>query len=388
MVLGYPLGSNIEKVGFELNRDGVTMTADLIGAYLGLTLAEESKDLTLKNFTNATQRAMFEAHQTNRSTEAARIKHEWQTYPSSINERFHNAATSFAFVLKSSIYMGRTDVLPDSRALALKEFLELTDWALPQSWHVRTQLVQELLNNLVSVIQDGPRVLIDTVERHQGQHFSNGLWGDLHLKMDTGVAKGLGVDAPRRSGPPRDPDAAFWKNIKWTESCTHAERGMGFTCGLWDLLHILSIGTSIPIHRVYGFRSGYLTAPTEVAEIMKRFVGNFFACDVCRWNFLNMYDNCGHDWCNRLNSAMPELSGQDPTQVGRELAIWLWEVHNSVNVRLMREAATAEDRTVTQSEKLASIFPPPELCPNCWEDDTLSSYDKDEVFAFLKRWYW
>eukprot|EP00541_Cyclophora_tenuis_P015941 CAMPEP_0116547792 /NCGR_PEP_ID=MMETSP0397-20121206/3973_1 /TAXON_ID=216820 /ORGANISM="Cyclophora tenuis, Strain ECT3854" /LENGTH=150 /DNA_ID=CAMNT_0004072361 /DNA_START=63 /DNA_END=515 /DNA_ORIENTATION=- len=89
---------------------------------------------------------------------------------------------------------------------------------------------------------------------------------------------------------------------------------------------------------------------------------------------------------------MPELilgkEASEREDAGRELAIWLWEVHNSVNVRLMRESAEAEQRKVTHEETLAAVFPPRELCHACWQDDIMTTYDKDEVFAFLKRTYW
>ena len=55
-----------------------------------------------------------------------------------------------------------------------------------------------------------------------------------------------------------------------------------------------------------------------------------------------MYDNCGHDHCHRLKSeiTMSPADGSDSAfELASELALWLWEVHNSVNARLMKEAA-------------------------------------------------
>ena len=391
LVLGYGRGMDIKQRGFQLNKEGIIMTADIIGGYLGLQLAYEERDATKLNLTSTDQKKEFANYARENAERAVTTKAERQAYKSTINERFHNAATSLAFVLKSGVFVESGDELEDKRAMALQEFMELADWALPQSWHVRTGLVQDVLGDMVSIVEDGPRVVIDLVEKHQSMHVLDGLWGDLHLKGDTSEKLGLGGDAPKSHGPPKDPDAPFWANIKYTEACTHNERGMGFTCGLWDLLHILSIGASVPIHRVYGFRSGYHVAPLQVAEVMKRFISNFFACDVCRWNFVKMYERGGHRLHERLVDTMPELTDKSTdtqTEIGKELAIWLWEVHNSINVRIMREQAIAQHRNVTKAESLAAVFPPKELCPHCWHDDTLTTYDREEVFIFLKRWYW
>ena len=191
-----------------------------------------------------------------------------------------------------------------------------------------------------------------------------------------------GGDAPQKKDV--NVDDVYRNNNRFTKACTHDERGMGYTCGLWDLLHIMSVGSSKPVHQLYGFHSGYLTAPSQSAEIIKRFLSAFFACDVCRWHFLDMYENCGHDHCKRLTSQMSALT-TDPAQSSRELSLWLWEVHNAVNVRLMKEAAMREDREVTEAEKLAAVFPSTKLCPTCWEDEnTLKVYREQEVFEFLQ----
>ena len=142
---------------------------------------------------------------------------------------------------------------------------------------------------------------------------------------------------------------------------------------------------------MFAFRSGYITEPKQIAEVMKRFIWHFFACDVCRWNFNDMYERCGHNHCKRLIDTMPELSGASAeTQIeqSRELAMWFWEVHNAVSVRLMREGATRENRKVTKQEELSAVFPTKSQCPTCWLKDDMSQYDPDEVFDFLRGWYW
>ena len=103
-----------------------------------------------------------------------------------------------------------------------------------------------------------------------------------------------------------------------------------------------------------------------------------------------MYDNCGHDHCNRLKSEIttmdPTVNGSDPARM--ELALWLWEVHNSVNARLMKEAAQRQNREISHEETLASKFPTKKQCPDCWLDANMTKWDNATVFHFLDEWYW
>jgi hypothetical protein len=283
----------------------------------------------------------------------------------------HNAAVSLAFVLKSGIYVHREDGLDDNRALALKEFLELVDWASPQAWSIRTGMIQDLLHNLPEIVSSS-RKLSEIVDRHVAIDTGDSLWGGFQ----------------ESTAPSNDTLSLadfFRNNTRWTEACTHSQRTMGYTCGMWDLFHILSIGTSWPSHQLYGFLSGYLTSPTDVFEILKRFVSHFFACEVCRINFIANFDNCGQNHCERLATLMPALQEDDD---GNELAKIMAEAHNAVNTRLMSEDAQRHNRIVTEKERLSAIFPTVNQCPDCWKDDEMVEYDSDAMVSFLKGWYW
>lgn len=149
----------------------------------------------------------------------------------------------------------------------------------------------------------------------------------------------------------------------------------------------MTVGASKPEHEVYGFHRGYFVSPHHAAETIRGFVAYFFSCDVCRTNFLRMYDGCGHKHCNRLGSEIViGLADGDSTRT--DLALWLWEVHNSVNARLMREAAQRQNRNVTLEETLASQFPTRKMCPLCWRDENMTQWDESRVFQFLDAWYW
>eukprot|EP00581_Thalassiosira_minuscula_P015568 CAMPEP_0183729796 /NCGR_PEP_ID=MMETSP0737-20130205/31255_1 /TAXON_ID=385413 /ORGANISM="Thalassiosira miniscula, Strain CCMP1093" /LENGTH=186 /DNA_ID=CAMNT_0025962099 /DNA_START=118 /DNA_END=678 /DNA_ORIENTATION=+ len=83
---------------------------------------------------------------------------------------------------------------------------------------------------------------------------------------------------------------------------------------------------------------------------------------------------------------MGPTDGSDPARM--ELALWLWEVHNSVNARLMKEAAARQNREVSLEETLASRFPTKKMCPDCWLDANMTKWDNKKVFQFIDDWYW
>lgn len=157
-----------------------------------------------------------------------------------------------------------------------------------------------------------------------------------------------------------------------------------------NLFHILTIGSSKYQHELYGFKRGYFVSPHHVAVTIRNFVSYFLSCDVCREHYLAMWDGCGHDHCNRLKSQISMRSEQDgkSSSESMELALWLWEVHNSVNERLMKEAAQRQRREVTHEETLASKFPTKKLCPDCWLDENMTQWDNVRVFHFLDEWFW
>ena len=400
-ILGYGIGSDPFVRGIELNReddDAPEMSAESIGDLLSIELAHEQVDGWKSSYSNSEDRRNREREKEETAAKAAELKHEWQSFPSTLNDRYHNAGLSLAFALKTGVYNG-FGKLSDDRALALSDFLDLIDWTTPQAWCVRTGLVKELRLRFHDVVVSSKSNLIDMVERNQELHelrrgvaALDNLWGYIdaprRLKRRNTIT-GLGGDVPDT----KRTNELTSRNRKWTEACTHRLPAHGFTCGLWDLFHIISIGASLQDHQLYGFHAGYLTSHHDVALIIRNFVANFFACDVCRWNFIDMFDNCGHDHCNRLPSESSIILGESGetgrgAELVKELPLWLFQVHNAVNVRLMGEAAARDNREVTMEERRAALFPPVEICPRCWTDVETNEYDQDAVYNFLKSWYW
>jgi len=397
-ILGYAVGSDPYSRGIELNGGEDSMSPDLIGDLLSIELANEALDAWESSYSNSEDRRNRQKEKKEEGTKAAELKKEWQSFPSTVNDRYHNAGLSLAFALKSGVY-DRFGKLRDDRALVLSDFLDLVDWTTPQAWTVRTGLVKELRLRFHDVVVAGKSRLADMVEHNQEMHEEikgdgalDHLWGHIDVprrQKRRNMVTGLGGDVPDG----KKNDVVKLRNRQWTESCTHSKPAMGFTCGLWDLFHIITIGASMQDHQLYGFHSGYLTSHRDVALIIRNFVANFFACDVCRWNFIDMYDACGHDHCNRLPGESSIILGTSSSagrgsELSKELSLWLFEVHNAVNARLMTERAERRNRDVTIDEVKASVFPTEEMCPNCWTDIEANKYDRHAVYTFLKEWYW
>ncbi|KAL4270819.1 hypothetical protein AHAS_AhasUnG0052600 [Arachis hypogaea] len=132
----------------------------------------------------------------------------------------------------------------------------------------------------------------------------------------------------------------------------------GFSCGLWVLLHSLSV-------RIEDGESQFTFSATC------DFVHDFFICEECRQHFYRM--------CSSVSS---------PFNKARDYALWLWSTHNKVNERLMKEEASLG----TGDPKFPkTIWPPKQLCPSCYlgidQKNNKIEWNQDEVFRFLTNYY-
>ncbi|KAH8496078.1 hypothetical protein H0E87_019026 [Populus deltoides] len=135
----------------------------------------------------------------------------------------------------------------------------------------------------------------------------------------------------------------------------------GFSCGLWVLLHSLSV-------RIEDGESQF--AFRAVCD----FIHNFFICEDCRRHFYQM--------CSSVTV---------PFNTSRDFALWLWSTHNKVNKRLMKEKASLG----TGDPKFPKvIWPPKQLCSLCYlshnrrENGTSQiDWDMNEVYKFLTGYY-
>jgi len=383
-IIGWKQGESKGHIGLEMNEEE-NIDADMVGEMLGLDMAHEAVELwDWDEDEDEESQALLHKKSIEQGHKAARTKKAWHEHrPHTHNDRYHNAALSLAFAVKSQLFQTLTEdgKMDPKRKSALLDFLNLLDWATPQSWKLRTGLIKELHWKMDADTIKNRGDVESLIDRDMARHRSEGatdLWGFVDASEKGWTGKIFGQNQEKLA---RD-------DKHWSKACTHSQPAKGFTCGLWNLFHILTIGSSKPEHELYGFHRGYFVSSHHVAASIADFVAYFFSCDVCRTNFLRMYESCGHGHCERLKSeiAVGPSDGSDPARM--ELALWLWEVHNSVNARLMEEAAMRQNREVTTEETMASKFPTKKLCPGCWLDENMTTWDNATVFRFLDEWYW
>jgi len=155
---------------------------------------------------------------------------------------------------------------------------------------------------------------------------------------------------------------------------------MGYTCGLWQLFHIATIGVVEWNQNSEGAENSMFYELADVGQTLRNYIDHFFACEVCRVNFLNEYDSCGHQRCERFATGIGSIDDW------KELPLWLFEVHNGVNSRLLNERAERDNRVPTHQELKDVEWPARKDCPLCWRGD--GTFDPEAIFSYLQLTYW
>ncbi|CAL5209930.1 unnamed protein product [Lathyrus oleraceus] len=171
-------------------------------------------------------------------------------------------------------------------------------------------------------------------------------WSSHKQEDDKSLAKNFqicGKEVPR----------GYWMFCRGSKNETR-----GFSCGLWVLLHSLSV-------RIEDAESQFTF--TAICD----FVHNFFVCEECRQHFYKM--------CSSVSS---------PFNKARDFALWLWSTHNKVNERLGKEEASLG----TGDPKFPkTVWPPKQLCSSCYLDHDQTSnkieWNQDEVYKALRNYY-
>ncbi|GFQ06891.1 sulfhydryl oxidase 1 [Phtheirospermum japonicum] len=130
-----------------------------------------------------------------------------------------------------------------------------------------------------------------------------------------------------------------------------------YTCGLWVLLHSLSVRVDDGESQI---------AFTTICD----FIHNFFICEECRQHFYSM--------CSSVTT---------PFKKSRDFALWLWDAHNKVNERLIKDEASLG---TGDPQFPKTIWPPRQLCPSCHLNRKAKNpieWDRDGVHKFLIEYY-
>ena len=260
-----------------------------------------------------------------------------------------DVSVSFVIGLESGVFVQNDKPLSMHEKMALKHYLELLSISLPAEWGLH-RLIDDLRRK-INYISQSDRNLRNVLADHP---------------------------LPRKH---------------WSKSCT-SKTSVGFTCGFWKLMHVATVGVAEQRGGLNLIASGMMApetrtfSPIEAADTLRNYIEHFFSCTECREHFVSNYDDCEKNRrCDRLTDEDTAASTAD----WKELAVWLWEVHNEVSVRLAGQYKkqnfwSRSERRMTPTDQIRAIWPNMENCFMCFEDD--GTWDEDQVFKFLERTYW
>ncbi len=263
-------------------------------------------------------------------------------------ELIMDTTLSLVVSLETGLSMGITDITSKS---AMKDWLNLLSASLPPEWNVH-KLIKRIKANF-----------------------------DYATQSKENFKEIVGTYKLTREG--------------WSPSCKNeALNSAGFTCGFWKLIHVITLGVAEERGGQNLIDSGDFAPTTKVfspasaAITIRNYIDKFFTCKPCREHFLETFDECENNRrCERLTSDQTTDNPSD----WKELAMYFWEFHNDVSVRLVGERIRNTYTHGVRNEpsardEVAALFPSINDCISCFDDD--GAWIKSEVFGFLERAYW
>lgn len=200
-------------------------------------------------------------------------------------------------------------------------------------------------------------------------HRMDDLW-PLHGKNATGQIRASLTLGVRVCGKPRGEDVTVVP--RWVDCAASVEGLRGYTCGVWMLLHAMSV--RVPASQL---------SNEDFIVAVRGWVEYFFPCAECREHFLGMIESAE----NGFKEYETRADGA---------AMWLWRAHNVVNARLAEEE-TAPTESVPTGSVLAKHdpkhpkiqFPSHSACPSCYDSAGVGehSWDESHVSQFLTTHY-
>jgi Erv1 / Alr family len=260
-------------------------------------------------------------------------------------EIFLDAYLSFHTAMKTAIFIDATGILTKEKQSVLNSWLQTLQRVLPP-WEIHT-----LLEALLGGPDRDRTAIIITEEAFQAVL-------DAH--------------------PP------------WTREYSAACQlhKSPYTCGLWTLFHILTVGVvefNTVIVNPDASKDTQLNTQA-VSKLIRDFVQHFLLCDSCVQHFVKEYDACAYNRCTRLNDGQK----QGKPDEWKELPLWLLDTHNGVNIRLQQERMGTTQATVEQQQQV--MWPPVTDCPNCWlqigKPVTAPKYQHTMMYNYLRLVYW
>ena len=261
---------------------------------------------------------------------------------------YRDAALSFTYALENYIYEGGQVKLLPEQARALSEWFDLLYWTLPPTWMLHA-LINDLRRNIDDVVNSKSR-LLEIVKSHHGV---------VHER----------------------------KHMQWSQGCRNGEGVVAsFSCGLWCLFHIVSVGVPERHASVLGQR--HRVSTQHAADTLMDYMRYFFNwCPQCREQALQLHNSCAFNSCRRFRQRHKHSQKRPPESSWAEFPIWVWQFHNSINEKLMaKEASKLYGRKPSKAEIHLSRWPPKDACFLCYRDN--GSWNQHHVLKYLKEEYW
>lgn len=154
-----------------------------------------------------------------------------------------------------------------------------------------------------------------------------------------------------------------FSSSKWIGCRASVAGRRGFTCGLWQLFHYLTVSA---------VNLDQSNEPQEVLRAVHGFVKHFMSCTHCSEHFQEM----------AAKNGIWTVTTKD------EAVLWLWRAHNQVNRRLAGDA--------TEDPEFPKIqYPSQQTCPQCYQkliptqggssnNSNLPHWNDSEVLYFLR----
>jgi len=147
--------------------------------------------------------------------------------------------------------------------------------------------------------------------------------------------------------------------------------GHGYPCGLWQLLHTLTVYSDGGLASTRAASSTYPSPDQkkndaqQVLIDIRQFIANFFPCEQCRSHFLTEVGTPDGEVVRSISSR-------------EDVVLWLWRTHNKVSKRLAPEWGVNGDLV---------IYPPKSACKECRQTALAETqgwkWDTSKVLGFL-----
>jgi len=354
-------------------------------------------------------------------------------------ETYSDAITSLTYALEYDIFPCTSQEPTSYRSLsseqqeAFVEWIDLLYWALPSNWKLQT-LIHDIRSNIDNIVESRDALIQLVYLHHDVVHEGHVVQHNTHA-------------AEQKELKPKSGSIIKAHQYQWSPACTQSNKGRqiysssstapnGYTCGMWNLVHILSTGIAERHSAILGARDRATVVHSihTIAQYLHHFtstLGMQFSLEkgskkddsksnITSSSILFLKEQllkCAqqpYHYCPHLYKKTPSISStraktsneilkQKQIQEKwkyQQMVIYLWEVHNQYNVHVWKHLIQKQKGYIPHNpeEEREVMWPQKELCYECqmesrsWKQQYVGSnrggWDVEQVFDFLKTEYW